>query len=416
MKNYSRVILAISTLLFSGSELLALGNSTQSNNKAKGVEITIEDVKRNYVNITHAAYKDSLNTAIALQKAINIFLATPTDANLKTAREAYKTSRLPYQQSEIARFDTPITLQANLGSDGGPASVDNWEGQVNAWPLDENFIIRIIKGNQAISKALLISQNGAQDNEANVTTGIHAIEFMLWGKDTNGTGPGAGNRLATDFANNNCLDDLCERRAQYLKVVSDLLVEDLSIMTSEWNYAAQTTQGTLAHNFLNNKDSLAYVVSAMTVMATDELASARMSSGLQLGDPEESHDCFSDLSHIAIYGNFLGVQNAFYGNYGNVSGASLAQLVNQLDTTTHDNIVAALDEVEALMVQIKDAGERKVNSVRYDQIIGQGSNGAEKIIAESAIKKLIALEFQFQSINEILSLASIDSSGSGDGD
>ena len=35
--------------------------------------------------------------------------------------------------------------------------------------------------------------------EANVATGYHAIEFLLWGQDLNGTGPGAGNRPYTDY-------------------------------------------------------------------------------------------------------------------------------------------------------------------------------------------------------------------------
>ena len=32
--------------------------------------------------------------------------------------------------------------------------------------------------------------------EANVATGYHAIEFLLWGQDLNGVGPGAGDQLA----------------------------------------------------------------------------------------------------------------------------------------------------------------------------------------------------------------------------
>ena len=31
-------------------------------------------------------------------------------------------------------------------------------------------------------------------NEANVATGYHAIEFLLWGQDLNGTKKGNGNR------------------------------------------------------------------------------------------------------------------------------------------------------------------------------------------------------------------------------
>lgn len=376
-----------------------------------------EAVKTNFADITFAAYDDSLVTAKELQAAVDRLIETPTDSNLVAAKNAYKATRLPYQQAEITRFDTPITLGKNLNADGGPSSVDDWEGQVNAWPLDENFIISIIEGDQTINKELLISQNGANNNEANVTTGVHAVEFMLWGEDENGTGPGAGMRPVLDFAlGADCIDALCERRAQYLKSAIDLLVDDLTEMTSEWNTTARITPGTLAHNFLNSDDALAYVVSAMKIMATDELASARMSSGLELGDPEESHDCFSDLSHIAIYGNFQGVQNAFFGTYGVLAGPSLADLVKQTDESTYDNVVAALSEVEALMLQIRDAGEREINTVRYDQIIGQDFDGVERRIAQEAVEKLVALDFQFQSIQELLSLTNIDTSGSGDGD
>jgi len=45
-------------------------------------------------------------------------------------------------------------------------------------------------------RATLIERN-ARDDEADVTTGFHAIEFLLWGQDFNADGP--GNRSARDF-------------------------------------------------------------------------------------------------------------------------------------------------------------------------------------------------------------------------
>src|SRR3546814_7810044 len=37
----------------------------------------------------------------------------------------------------------------------------------------------------------------ADGNEANVSTGYHAIEFLLWGQDLNGTGPAPAGRSGT---------------------------------------------------------------------------------------------------------------------------------------------------------------------------------------------------------------------------
>ena len=80
----------------------------------------------NYADIAHATYEDALMTAHVLQGAVNILIDSPTDLHLANAKEAWKAARVPYQQSEVFRF--------------GNAIVDDWEGQLNAWPLDEGLI------------------------------------------------------------------------------------------------------------------------------------------------------------------------------------------------------------------------------------------------------------------------------------
>lgn len=391
-------------------------NNVEAIDVVEEVEVTPEQVKENYVAMAYAAYSDSLTTATALQTAVNAFLADPTEANLEIAKAAYKDARIPYQQSEIMRWDTSITLEQDLASDGGLASVDEWEGQVNAWPLDENHIDSLIAGDEVINEALLLAQNGANDNEANVTTGVHAIEFMLWGEDTHGTGAGSGERPATDYQVEACLDTLCERRADYLKAATDLLVTDLTAMQAEWSQTATTTEGTLAHNFINNENALDYIVGSIHAMATDELAGARMNSGLTLGDPEEEHDCFSDLSHVAVYYNFQGVKNAFYGQYGDIDGASLGDLLMQADETTYNDIHTSLESIEVHMKAILDAGERTENPIKFDQIIGQMDTDTERQVAETAVTELIELDAKIKAAVQVLSLNPIDVSGGGDGD
>jgi putative iron-regulated protein len=380
---------------------------------------TVNHIAENHADIAFAAYSDSKAAALVLQQSVNTFIAAPTEDNLLAAKAAYKSIRAPYQQSEIMRFDSIITVGKNLDADGGPASVDEWEGQVNAWPLDENHINIIIAGSEDINVELLLSKNGADDNDANVTTGIHAVEFMLWGSDLNGTEAGSGERPASDFAIDGlCADSDCERRAQYLSAATDLLVEDLTVMTDEWSPTAKTTSGTLAYNFLNSPLAIDYMVGSMITMATDELASARMGSGLGLGDPEEEHDCFSDLSHIAIYHNFQGVKNAFYGTYESanysIEGASLAVIVKDKNMPTFDAVDTALTSIEGKMMQILEAGEREENPIKFDQIIGQPSNGVERLIAESAVTELIALDTELELMGEVLELENIDTEFSGD--
>ncbi len=69
-----------------------------------------------------------------------------------------------------------------------------------------------------ITKELLAEKlQEAGGVEANVATGYHAVEFLLWGQDLNGTGPGNGARPASDFDTKKCTNGNCARRAQYLK-------------------------------------------------------------------------------------------------------------------------------------------------------------------------------------------------------
>jgi putative iron-regulated protein len=181
-------------------------------------------VVKHYAEVAHAKYEDSLTTAKALDTAIDAFLKTPTDETLKAARDAWIKARVPYQQTEVYRFGNPI--------------VDDWEGKVNAWPLDEgtesdenslyvanviaNKTIKIDGKDVDASKLTPEFLSGtlaeAGGIEANVATGYHAIEFLLWGQDLNGTGPGAGNRPATDYDLKNCTHGNCDRRISEVRL------------------------------------------------------------------------------------------------------------------------------------------------------------------------------------------------------
>jgi len=213
-------------------------------------EPSAKDVIKTYADIAQAGYTDALVTAKTMKLAIDAFLAKPTNDNLIAARAAWIAARQPYMQTEAYRFGNSI--------------VDDWEGKVNSWPLDEGLIdyvagaygsdspenelyaadvianASLTIGGKKINTAKLTKEllsdtlQEAGGVEANVATGYHAVEFLLWGQDLNGTGPGAGNRPATDFDAENCTNKNCDRRAQYLRTVTDLLIDDLNWMAAQW--------------------------------------------------------------------------------------------------------------------------------------------------------------------------------------
>ncbi len=134
--------------------------------------------------------------------------------------------------------------------------------------------------------------------EANVASGYHAIEFLLWGQDLNGTGPGAGARPYTDFAQGDgCTGGNCDRRAAYLAAATELLVSDLEYMAAAWAPGGAGRAAVTA-------DPQAGVLAMLTGMGSlsyGEQAGERMKLGLMLNDPEEEHDCFSDNTHNSHY-------------------------------------------------------------------------------------------------------------------
>ena len=67
-----------------------------------------------------------------MQRAVEALLAAPSESTLEAARAAWRAARVPYQQIEVFRFGNPI--------------VDDWEGRVNSWPLDEGLIDYVAAG------------------------------------------------------------------------------------------------------------------------------------------------------------------------------------------------------------------------------------------------------------------------------
>ncbi|WP_366093612.1 imelysin family protein [Ferrovibrio sp.] len=350
---------------------------------------------KTYADIAQAVYEDSTTTARSLQKAVTALIAKPSDATLKAARDAWIAARVPYQQSEVFRFGNPV--------------VDEWEGRVNAWPLDEGLIDYVDSGRYGeesdenplytanviankklkfggktldtgkIDWRLLRRLHEVGGVEANVATGYHAVEFLLWGQDLNGTGPGAGNRAWTDFARQGCTNGNCDRRGQYLIVATQMLVEDLAFMTKQWGPDGAARKVLTAKGVDNG---ISAMLTGIGSLSYGELAGERMKLGLLLHDPEEEHDCFSDNTHNSHYYNVVGMLNVYGGEYTRVNGSvvkgpGLTQLVRaaapELDGEMRGKLKATLDAMTA----IKQRAESKE---AYDQMIGDGNTEGNAVV------------------------------------
>jgi len=387
--------------------------------------VTEQAVLNHYADLAHIKYSDSLSAAKSLQKAVNTFIASPTESNMQEAKDAWVAARHPYQQTEAYRF--------------GNAIVDDWEGKVNAWPLDEGLIDYVassygtesdentlytanvianpklkIGGKMVdttnITKELLAELHEADEVEANVATGYHAIEFLLWGQDLNGTSSGAGARPASDFDTNNCSWGHCDRRAAYLKAATDLLIDDLEWIVVQWDKGGDARKAVTMGDLRAN---LATIFTGMGSLSYGELAGERMKLGVMLHDPEEEHDCFSDNTHWSHYNDALGIKNVYTGSYtridgSKVSGPSLSDLVAAKDAGVDKDVRDHLNATLAKMGVLVDSAN---NGVAYDQLLAEGNDeGNAKIMA--AVDALVAQTKAIEKAVGAMELASIAFEGS----
>ena len=379
-----------------------------------------------YADIAHAMYEDSLLEARGLDAKLGALLSDPGPETLRAARAAWISSRVPYMHTEVYRF--------------GNAIVDDWEGKVNAWPLDEGLIdyvdsrygtasdenplyVANVVGNEQITfggemldaseitPSLLTEMHEIGGVEANVATGYHAIEFLLWGQDLNGTGAGSGARPWTDFATGSeCTNGNCERRRAYLATASEMLVDELEWMTAQWAEDGAARQ-VLADG--GPEAGLSVMLTGLGSLSYGELAGDRMQLGLLLHDPEEEHDCFADNTHNSHYYDVMGMLAVYHGAYTRndgtrVSGPSLSGLVAEVDAALDQEMRERLGATQSAMSTLKARAE---TVEAYDQMLG-AENPAGNAVVQAAIDRLTEQTRTIEQVVAALGLAAIEVEGS----
>ena len=305
---------------------------------------------------------------------------------------------------------------------------------MNAWPLDEGLIdyvdsdyygeesdenpffnaniianTEITIAGKTIDTAMITPEliggtlHELDGVEANVASGYHAIEFLLWGQDLNGTNRGAGDRSATDFDTANCTGGNCDRRTQYLSAVTTLLISDLEEMVANWHPEGEARKQLKAKG---GEGGIAAILTGLGSLSYGELAGERTKLGLMLHDPEEEHDCFSDNTHFSHYYDAKGIQNVYLGEYtringDQVKGASLSDLLAKKAPEVDAQLKAELEATEAAMQAMVDAAAQ---GDTFDVLIGSGNKAGNELV-QAAVD---ALTTQTRSIEKAIKALDLD--------
>jgi putative iron-regulated protein len=273
-------------------------------------------VVRQYAVNLDANYKDDVTQAQALKAAVDAFVAAPTADGLAACQRAWLSAQQWYGQGEYSRFY------------GGP--IDQAQGGMNEWPIDESFIDYTVQNpnggiiNDPTDYPQLTTQVLATADEKgsieNLSTGLHAIEFLLWGQRPDPT-QGPGTRPYTDYVDGGTAANQ-DRRRTYLQVVTSILLDDLRGMEAQWNlsdttsYASQLLVGT-AH------DAMTKLLRGVSQMAISELLYERMDDPLVAQDQKDEESCFSESTLDDLVANALGIEDAYLGHYQTLAGPVL---------------------------------------------------------------------------------------------
>lgn len=315
-----------------------------------------------YGNLVFTSYEKSKGDAKLLQTAIDALLKDASQTSLDAARKAWIEARPAYLLTETYRFyDGPI---------------EAIEGEINAWPMNEAYIdyvdgkpdAGIINGKESVDVATLATANQKSD-EADVTTGWHAIEFLLWGQDLSLAGP--GNRPYTDYVAEQGNND---RRRTYLKAVTDKLVGDLETLEQAW---APGVDGNYRAGFekLDQREALGRIINGMAILAGFEFMSERLAVALDSGDQEDEHSCFSDTTKQDFVKDLEGIKRVWYN-------AKLGELVASRDVELAKRVSDLFLDTEVKVGKLGDP---------WDKVLASPKDSAERKNAEAVVASLQAL-------------------------
>ena len=380
-----------------------------ADNTAKTLTDTQRSLLLTYAEIANANYTDALNDAKALQRAVKAFTESPDQTTLDYAKAAWLIARESFDQSEIFRLSNgPIDAEEGWVAEKYGA-LDN---QINAWPLDENMIDYTIDAHGKRTAGNIIDSKGPfkpggedgkavdvstitveaitalneNGGDANVATGYHAVEFLLWGQDQDYAnfikdavthGPlTAGQRPLSDYTT----DKNAERRKAYLNAAAEKIAADLEVVSSAWREGGEYRNAFLgkAKESIRNipaRLALKQIFTGMGVFIKSEVANERIAIAVLTPSEEDEQSCFSDNTHRDIAMNYQGFKNILMGTYNGMDYGSAP--IDAMKEETRTELLTLMSKIEHKIEVMNALAE---TSRHFDYQIHPNDPQARKIV------------------------------------
>ena len=276
-------------------------------------------LKNTSENVITVTYHELFINSQTLTTSINALEAAPDASTLEAAREAWRNTRKPWEQSEGFLF--------------GPVSTKGIDPAIDSWPVNIVDLNAVISGVETLSKTFIDGLEGT-------LKGFHTIEYLLWGSD--------GNKIATDFT---------DREFEYLSSLAESMEGETEKLWMSWSAEGENFQSNIsgAGNgtsiYPSQSSAIQELINGMIGIA-DEVANGKINDPLSTGDVTLEESRFSSNSKTDFADNITSILNIYTGTYNGVSGDGLKSFVAEFDATlateVENDIHLAIDAINAI--------------------------------------------------------------------
>lgn len=262
--------------------------------------------------------RDLKTNALALDGAIELFIATPSETTLSAAQQKWYSTRIAWEQSEAFLF--------------GPVATKELDPAIDSWPVNFVDIDSLINNETTFSDAFMDSLNPN-------LKGFHPIEYLLF-----------GNNKSRKF------NELSTKQLSYLSALGKHLSRITTQMLWEWDIAGGNygnlviTAGEASNTEFPSQEEAMLAIASGMLDIVEEVGAGKIGEPFVAKDASLEESPFAMNSWADFTNNMIGVRNVYTGTYNTqVIGVSnwVSAHNKSLDARIRQKIDAAVSNLQA---------------------------------------------------------------------
>jgi putative iron-regulated protein len=320
-----KIAIAAFTILVIG--LVACKKNEDPNNNNSDFQTLKATVLTDFTNVVAVpGYTELDNVAGALNTAIQNLSTNATEANLTSAKTAWKNMRGVWEKCEGYLF--------------GPVEDNDYDPNMDTWPTD------YVQMDSLLASSNTLTLNDLQNITLSLR-GYHPIEYIIFGIH--------GSRTAASIT---------ARQKAYMVSLSSDLKNTCHALYLSWtaapvNFALQVTKaGAGSTVYAKKQEAYLAIVEAMTGIC-EEVSEGKMKEPFDAQDPSIVESPYSGNSVSDFKDNIIGLQNVYLVKLGAGDGKGLNDLVAAkniaLDNKLQSQITAAINSFDNISVNYEQA-------------------------------------------------------------